>query len=234
MVSCLQPEDLSQVIGHQELTDSVFCVAPGQGARPTTVFNMEPKAFPYLFPTGKNSFSQTRSIKLGLNRYFNLRLFSAGLRFASDPQYIFYSQFLSELNTINSSVSKAMRTSPTGMTDQNQVTARELQDPDKRKQILFSNKGYHFLTRARGSPPYWERTLKDLFAMVKQMGIPTWFCSFSAADKRRPEIVTAICTQQDRSVPADLDWSSYCRITTLIQSQHVVCLRIVSIHSLLM
>jgi len=66
MVSCLQPEDLSQVIGPQELTDSVFCVAPGQGAGSTTVFNMEPKAFPYLFPTGKNSFSQTRSIELGL------------------------------------------------------------------------------------------------------------------------------------------------------------------------
>jgi len=97
-----------------------------------------------------------------------------------------------------------MRTSPTGMTDPNQVTARELQNPDKRKQILFSNKGYHFLTSTRGSPPYWEKTLKDLFAMVKQMGIPTWFCSFSAADKRWPEIVTAICTQQDRSVPADL------------------------------
>ncbi|WAR14429.1 PIF1-like protein [Mya arenaria] len=109
MVSCLEPEDLTQTLGPEEIPDSVFCVAPGQGSIPVTVFNMESKAFPYLFPTGRNTYNQDRAIKLGLNRYFNNRLFNADLRFASDPQFIFYSQYISELNIINNSVSIAMR-----------------------------------------------------------------------------------------------------------------------------
>ncbi|XP_053406580.1 uncharacterized protein LOC128559306 [Mercenaria mercenaria] len=222
MVSCLEPEDLTQTLGPEETPDSVFCVASGQGFLPMTVFNMESQAFPYLFPTGKNTFSQSRNIKLGLNRYFNNRLFSADSRFASDPQYIFYSQYVSELNTINSSVSIAMRKSSSTTFDQQHLTATQLRDPETRKQILSSDKCYQFLSTSRGSPPYWEKTLKDLFAMVKQFNNPTCFCSFSAADRRWPEIVTAICTQQGKPVPEDLDWPTY---TNIINSNPVTACR---------
>ena len=47
--------------------------------------------------------------------------------------------------------------------------------------------------------------------MVRHLGVPTWFCSFSAAD-RWPEIVRAICKQQGKDVPTDMDWSTYCNI----------------------
>lgn len=40
------------------------------------------------------------------------------------------------------------------------------------------------LRNLRGSPPYFEKCKKDLFAMIRQLGNPTWFCSFSAAEKR--------------------------------------------------
>ena len=40
------------------------------------------------------------------------------------------------------------------------------------------------LRNLRGSPPYLERCKKDLFAMIRQLGKPTWFCSFSAAETR--------------------------------------------------
>ena len=36
----------------------------------------------------------------------------------------------------------------------------------------------------RGSPPYFEKCKKDLFAMRRQLGNPTWFWSFSAAETR--------------------------------------------------
>lgn len=223
MVSCLEPEDFAQALGSPEMSNSVFCLAPSQGCQPVTVFDMESQAFPYLFPTAKNTFSQTRNTKLGINRYFNARLFSADIRFASDPQYIFYSQYVSELNAINSSVSIAMRKGSSTTFNQQHLTATQLRDPNTRKQILSTDAGYHFLSTARGSPPYWEKTLKDLFAMVRQLGIPTWFCSFSAADRRWPEIITAICTQQGRPVPEDLDWSTYCN---LINSNPVTACRI--------
>lgn len=46
------------------------------------------------------------------------------------------------------------------------------------------NEGYHVLRNLRGSSPYWEKARKDVFAMIRQLGIPTWFCSFSAADTK--------------------------------------------------
>ncbi|KAJ8048033.1 hypothetical protein HOLleu_00192 [Holothuria leucospilota] len=44
--------------------------------------------------------------------------------------------------------------------------------------------GFRVFRTVRGSPPYWEKTKKELFAMIRQLGIPTWFISFSAAETR--------------------------------------------------
>lgn len=46
------------------------------------------------------------------------------------------------------------------------------------------NEGYHVLRNLRGSPPNWEKAKKNVFAMIRQLGIPTWFCSFSAAETK--------------------------------------------------
>ena len=61
----------------------------------------------------------------------------------------------------------------------------------------------------RGSPPYWERTTKYLFAMLRQLGIPTFFITLPAADRRWPEIIEAICKQQGKEVPLYLHWNEY-------------------------
>ena len=58
--------------------------------------------------------------------------------------------------------------------------------------------------------------------MLKQLGIPTWFCSFSAADRRWPEILEAVCLQQGLSVPENPDWTEYCQ---LINSNPVTACR---------
>jgi len=52
----------------------------------------------------------------------------------------------------------------------------------------------------RGTPSYWTHTLRDLFAAVRQLGIPTWFGTFSAADFRWPEIVTTIALQHGKII----------------------------------
>lgn len=212
MVSCLQ----------QESPDQFISIAPAQGQQPCSALEMETKAFPYLFPDGINGYGEKRNTKIGLSRYFNCRLFSNDVRFASDPQYIFYSQFVTEMNNINSSVSIAIRkgAKPSSMKDK--VTASMITDHNQRKQILNSDKGYQFLRTIRGSPAYWEKSLRDLLAMVKQLGIPTWFCSFSAADRRWPEIIEAICQQQGKAVPENLDWTQYCQ---LINSNPVTACR---------
>ena len=40
------------------------------------------------------------------------------------------------------------------------------------------------LRNLTGSPPYFEKCKKDLFALIRHLGNPIWFCSFSAAETR--------------------------------------------------
>ncbi|KAJ8027670.1 ATP-dependent DNA helicase PIF1 [Holothuria leucospilota] len=54
--------------------------------------------------------------------------------------------------------------------------------------------------------------MRDLFAMVRQLGIPTWFCSFSAADRRWTVIDEAILQQQGKAIPKNIDWATHCQI----------------------
>jgi len=49
--------------------------------------------------------------------------------------------------------------------------------------------------------------------MIRQLGIPTFFCSFSAAEMRWPEFIDAILKQQgDNRKFSDLDWKAKCDI----------------------
>lgn len=48
----------------------------------------------------------------------------------------------------------------------------------------------------RGTPAYWEKTLRDLHTMVRQMGKPTFFVTFSAAEMRLPELIEVMKAQQ--------------------------------------
>lgn len=92
MMSCLQPENLHEVAISQQHPDDHLSIAPSEGQIPCSVFQ-EMKVFPYLFPAGQNGFQEDRDTKLGLGRYINSRLFSKDIRFASDPQYIFFASF---------------------------------------------------------------------------------------------------------------------------------------------
>ncbi|XP_072015048.1 uncharacterized protein [Amphiura filiformis] len=172
--------------------DSILCLAPAEGNRPLGVLNMEAESFPVQFPNGQNTYNEERKPKVSPCRYFNARLFSSDNRFASDPQYIFFAQYATELNQIMSKISIAMRQGHTKTTNGRDITPPMLTNPAQVKQLLHRDDGYRYMAQIRGTPAYWERTLKDLFAMIRQIGIPTWFVTFSAADRRWCEIDNAI------------------------------------------
>lgn len=63
-------------------------------------------------------------------------------------------------------------------------TAAQILDSQTADSIVRLNEGFHVLRNLRGSPPYWEKAKRDIFAMIRQLGLPTWFCSFSAAETK--------------------------------------------------
>ncbi|XP_013856318.1 uncharacterized protein LOC106512195 [Austrofundulus limnaeus] len=79
------------------------------------------------------------------------------------------------------------------------------------KNILNYDMGYKFLKPIRGTPVFWQSVQKDLFAMVRQLGIPTWFCSFSSADMRWTHFMEAFMCADNIQINVDnLDWAQKC------------------------
>ena len=68
-------------------------------------------------------------------------------------------------------------------------TAQDFKTEEGVKKIIHLDEGYRVLRNLRGSSPYFEKCKKDLFAMIRQLGKPTWFCSFSAAETRWPHLL---------------------------------------------
>ena len=48
--------------------------------------------------------------------------------------------------------------------------------------LMHHDEGFKFLKALRGSHLYFEKAKKDLFAMIRQLGPATLFCSFSSAE----------------------------------------------------
>ena len=213
--TCLQPIDVGQEILDNYFDDIISC-APCEGNSPVALLNNESneaKCFPRLFPTGQRTYHDTRNIKLTLGRYFLNRLLHVDNRFAQNTDYIFFAQCLYEMQQIISSVSIALRKGADKKDDLTQVKVSDLKDASKIGQLLKSNEGYKFLKNVRGTPAYWQSTQKDILAMVRQLGKPTWFASFSSADMRWPEIMETLLIQTgDRRKLCELEWADKCNL----------------------
>ncbi|KAL6484152.1 hypothetical protein MHYP_G00061970 [Metynnis hypsauchen] len=224
--SCLQPADLGQEI--LSFGQNIYSIAPAEGNQPASFFRtpkLEAMAFPVQFNTGKNTLDELdRPKKISPSRYFNARLFSADNRFAMDTIYIFFVQFVTEMHLAMSSMSIQLHKGKVFTKDGRKINTSLLKDQREVEKLVSHGEVTRFMQPLRGTPAYWERTMKDLFAMLRQLGIPTFFCTFSAAEMRWPEMITTIKKQQGETVDFDeLDWLTKCEI---IQSNPVTVIRL--------
>ena len=112
-------------------------------------------------------------------------------RFARDLDYLFVAQYIVEAKQVMDDGNNfAWRRKPS-----RQFTASQARDLTVLSQFVRKDKVYSFMENIRGSPPYYQRTFYDLLAMICQLGTPTWFLKFSAADLKWPDIIQTIAKQ---------------------------------------
>ena len=63
---------------------------------------------------------------------------------------------------------------------------------DRVKQFIASDDAFSFMNSIKGTPAYWEKILQEVLAMVKQLGLPTFFLTLSCADLRWNELISII------------------------------------------
>ena len=105
------PVDIGQEALDQYF-DDILNVAPAEGNSPVKLLsdhNNEAKCFPVLFPKGCSTFHDNRQHRLTLSQYFDNRILHADGRFVRNVEYIFFAQYMSEVEQVVSNVSIALR-----------------------------------------------------------------------------------------------------------------------------
>lgn len=76
-------------------------------------------------------------------------------------------------------------------------TANEMKCSETVNNLVRHNEGYFVFRQLQISPAYLETRKNDVFAMIRQLGLPTWFISLSAADTRWPDLIRALGVLND-------------------------------------
>ena len=107
------------------------------------------------------------------------------------------------------------------------LTAGQLKQKGIFERLVHLDEGYKFLRALRGSPPYFEKAKKDIFAMIRQLRPAALFCSFSSAETQWTHLLRILGKLVDNGEYSEnelenLNWEENCR---LIQSDPVTCAR---------
>ncbi len=148
---------------------------------------------PDKFPLGRGGFNDPRRTEnpISLQKYANARFYDADGRFG-DVEYILSMQYALESKQVNDSISIFMRKrDKTGK----RLSAGLLKDLSNITNMMKADIAFQLLKEIRGSPPYWQVMLYNALAMIRQLGIPTWFLTLSAADMKWPDIIQSIAAQ---------------------------------------
>ena len=193
--TCLQPvipdypvmADAEESGNSKSAGNEIYDIAPGENKHPVSIMMdryCEELAFPVLFPLGRFGYKRDRKIKLTPVKYFNARLLHFSGRFAMSPEYLFFAQFIIEQKKVSDSITIALK-----KLHGQPVTASQVRSNEQSiKNLIFKEQAYLFLRSIPGSPPYWQKFMYEVIAMVQQLGIPTWFMTLSCADLRWPDL----------------------------------------------
>ena len=107
------------------------------------------------------------------------------------------------------------------------ITAGQLKQPGAIDNMIRYDQGFKFLRALRGSPPYFEKAKKDIFAMIRQLGPASLFCSLSSAETQWIHLLRILGKLVDEKKYTNnelenLNWEDKYR---LIQGDPVTCAR---------
>ncbi len=158
-------------------------VAPGEGNRPLSIFRdqySEELAYPEIFLGQKRTADKQRLTSVYYSEICKSELRRCDRRAAMCVENIFFKTKKLQMKILLGKSQIALRKCKG---NSGSITAGQLKHQGCLESLIHHD-GYKFLRALRGSPPYFEKAKKDLFAMIRQLGPATLFCSFSSAETK--------------------------------------------------
>ena len=145
-------------------------------------------------------------------------------RVAESVPNIFYKLKKLQIKTIQDNTRISIRKCKT---KGKSYTAGDLKTETGVNKLIHLDEGYRVLGNLRGLPPYFEKCKKDLFAMIRQLGKPTWFCSFSAAETRWPHLLKMLgrLVEKKQCTDDEINGMTWQKKSELICKDPVTCAR---------
>ena len=220
--SMLTPPDLVNDSERQE----IYNFAPGEGNSPLSVFRdqySEEMAYPGIFLGQKRPDEKSRLRSVYYSEICKSELRRSDRRAAKCVENFFKTKKL-QMKLLIGQSQIALRKNKMG---NRTLTAGELKTQEGLQSLINHDDGFRFLKTLRGSPPYFEKAKRDLFAMIRQLGPASLFCSFSSAETKWNHLLRILGKLIDhKNYSCDelnnLTWQEKCR---LIQSDPVTCAR---------
>ena len=205
----------------------IYNFAPAEGNRPLSIFrdqHSEEMAYPGIFLGKKRPDDKQRLKSVYYSEMCKSELRRADRRAAMCIENIFFKAKKLQMKLLLGQSQIALRKCKLG---NRTLAAGQLKTPEGLESLICHDEGYKFLRALRGSPPYFEKAKKDLFAMIRQLGPASLFCSFSSAETKWIHLLRILGKLIDHKDYSDgeldnLTWEEKCR---LIQSDPVTCAR---------
>ena len=119
----------------------IYSIAPGENEHPVsfmTAKQCEELAFPVLFPKGRYGYTAEREIMLSPVKYFYAWLLHYSGKFARNPGYLFFAQFIIEQEKVSDSINIALK-----KVHGHSVTAAQLRsNPQGFQNLIFQDQAY--------------------------------------------------------------------------------------------
>ena len=156
----------------------ILNIAPAEDNRPLSIFRdkySEELAYHGIF-LGQQ---RPESKQVYYSDICKLELPSSDRREAMCVENIFYKTKKLEMKILLGKSNIALRKCKG---NNKNLNAQQLKEKGGIDRLIRYDEGFKVLRALRGSPPYFKKAKKDLFAMIRQLGPATLFCSFSSAE----------------------------------------------------
>ena len=207
--------------------DKVFTFAPGEGQHPLSLYNdkdAEYLCFPSIFCGQTPPSKEERIVPVHYSDIVKWELRSVDRRAAQSVPNIFFKHKKLQMKQISDKVNLAVRRCKK---QGQKITAAEARDSNYLDKLVNLDEGYYIFRQLRNSPAYLEMRKKDIFAMIRQLSLPTWFMSLSAADTRWTDLLKMLAKLNDgiEYSETELERLTWQEKTKLVQKDPVTCSR---------
>jgi len=207
--------------GEQTLLKQGLVFAPGEGVCPLSLLtddHVEELSFPCIYAGHKRELPTF----LTYNDIVKSELRRNDRRAVKIPK-IFFSLRKKEMLALRDAINICIRK----RSQQSGLTAGQLLQSETIESLLSSDEAYKVLAGDRSSPAYWQQKMRELMAMVRQLGVPTFFLTLSAAETHWPELLVILEKVLHKRVITEKEALelSYVQKCELIQADPVTCAR---------